>query len=313
MPDFEPRVSLIIPTRNRVRKLANCLEAASSIKTSEPWELIVVDNASTDGTGGLLEDLVRNWTIPIRIVQVPSPGASRARNAGIEAARGELLIFIDDDCYVRPDIIDEYRKVFEDPALGFAGGRMLLHDPTDYPLTINETAEEKRFPAGRAIPCGMIQSGNLAIRRRVLEAVGGFDTRLGPATPVFSAEDWELIARIGASGWAGGYFPGPTVTHDHGRKHQEAKRRIYEYNLGIGAVYSILIRDRRTRRIYTAHILRRVLGDMKHRQAKIVTELYGAFLFSKCYKRYRLAPIPFGSDMKGRLGSGKDLVGEKNG
>jgi glycosyltransferase involved in cell wall biosynthesis len=276
---LEPQVSIVIPTHNRAWKLARALEAISAIQTAVPWELIVVDNGSTDTTPELLEAFARNSSIPTRIVHMSSPGASRARNAGIQAARGELLIFVDDDCYVFPDIIDQYRKVFEDPALGFAGGRMLLYDPTDFPLTINESIEEIRFPGGRAIPCGIIQSGNLAIRRRVLEEVGGFDPNVGPATPFFSAEDWELITRIGARGWAGGYFPTPTVSHDHGRKHQEARQRIYEYNLGIGAVYSMLIRDRRTRRIYVPHILRRILGDLKYNHRKILTEIYGAFLY----------------------------------
>jgi len=279
MGDFEPRASLIIATRNRVEKLAACLEAVSAIETGVPWELLVVDSASTDGTGELLKGLARKSAVPMRIIQQSSPGLSLARNVGIEAARGELLIFTDDDCYVRPDIIDEYCSLFGDPNLGFAGGRVLLHDPTDFPLGINESNEERRFPAGSAIPCGFIHGCNLAARRSVLKEIGGFNTRLGPGTRICSAEDWELVTRIGVSGWAGGYFPGPTVRHHHGRKRSEAKQRISEYNLGIGAVYSLLIANRRTRGIYTPHIMRRMLGDMKFRQAKVITELRGALLF----------------------------------
>lgn len=290
MRDSKPCVSLIVTTRNRASKLANCLRAASSIKATVPWELIIVDNGSTDGTCELLEAFVREATVSTGIIEVARAGASRARNAGIKVAGGEVLLFIDDDCYVRSDIVDEYWKVFQDGALGFAGGRMLLHDPADYPLAINESCEESRFPAGRPIPCGIVQGGNLAIRRRVLENVGGFDTRLGPGTPVFSAEDWELITRIGASGWHGGYFSGPTVSHHHGRKRGDARNRIHQYNIGIGAVYWMLINDRRRRRIYLPHILRRILGDLKWRQAKVMAEFYGAYVFAKANGQQ--SPVP---------------------
>lgn len=142
--------------------------AASSIKAKVPWGLIIVDNGSTDGTCALLEAFVREAAVSTAIIEVGRAGASRARKAGIKAVGGEVLLFIDDDCYVRSDIVDEYWRVFQGGALGFAGGRMLLHDLADYPLAINESCEESRFPAGCPIPCGIVQSGNLAIRRRAL-------------------------------------------------------------------------------------------------------------------------------------------------
>lgn len=279
------RASIIVPTRNRASKLLRCLEHVVAIRSERPWELIVVDNGSTDETPRLLDGFARRSMLRVQVVREPVPGGARTRNSGARLAEGEILIFIDDDCYVRPDIVDRYCEIFEDPTIGFAGGRILLHDHTDYPLTINESGAERRFPAARPIPCGVVQSGNMGVRRRALLEAGGFDERMGPATR-FPAEDWDLQTRIGMRGWVGGYFPGPTVSHHHGRKRDEARRRIRAYNVGSGAVYLKLIANPGTRRVYLPHILRRILGDMKFHQFKVATQIYGAILFFKQNRRH---------------------------
>lgn len=282
------RVSIIVPTRNRARKLSCCLQHVLGIRSAARWELIVVDNGSTDETLHVLDDLGRQSRLRMRVVNESVPGGGRTRNTGAMVAGGEILIFIDDDCYVRPDIVDRYCEIFKDPAIGFAGGRILLHDRSDYPLTINESVFEMRFPADRPVPCGIVQSGNMAVRRQALHDAGGFDERMGPATQ-FPAEDWDVQTRMSIRGWAGGYFPGPTVSHDHGRKGAEARKRIRAYNVGSGAVYLKLIADRATRWIYLPHILRRMLGDMKYHQFKVATQLYGAILFFRQNRRHLLA------------------------
>jgi glycosyltransferase involved in cell wall biosynthesis len=280
-------ISVIISTRNRAAQLSRCLHHVGLIRTDTPWELVVVDNGSTDGTADVLGEFARRGRSPLRIVSEPVEGLTHARNAGLRAARGEIVVFTDDDCYVRPDFIDEYRKVFDDPALGFAGGRILLHDSTDYPLTIIESDAERIFPLGRPVPCGIVQGANMAIRRRALEQAGGFDVRLGPGTP-FLADDWDMQTRVAALGWAGGYFPGPTVSHHHGRKREHAKALIRLYNMGSGAVCLKLLADPRTRWNYLPHILRRILGDMKTHPLKIVQQIHGAMLFLKENRRHLL-------------------------
>jgi glycosyltransferase involved in cell wall biosynthesis len=280
-------ISVIISTRNRAAQLSRCLHHVGLIRTHTPWELVVVDNGSTDGTTDVLGEFARRVRFPLRIVSEPVAGLAHARNAGLRAARGEIVIFTDDDCYVHPDFVDQYRKVFEDPALGFAGGRILLHDRTDYPLTIIESDAEQIFPLGRPVPCGIVQGANMAIRRRALEQAGGFDVRLGPGTP-FLADDWDMQTRVAALGWAGGYFLGPTVSHHHGRKREHAKALIRVYNMGSGAVCLKLFADPRTRWNYLPHIMRRILGDMKTHPLKIVQQIHGAMLFLKENRRHLL-------------------------
>jgi glycosyltransferase involved in cell wall biosynthesis len=276
--DSTPDVSIIIPTRNRADQLSRCLHHVGLIRSDRPWELVVVDNGSTDDTAELVGKFARSAPFPVRLVQESVAGGARTRNSAAKVARGEILVFIDDDCYVRPDIIEQYRKIFEEPAIGFAGGRILLHDRTDYPLTINESEVEVRFPAARPVPCGIVQGANMAMRRQALLDAGGFDQRMGPATR-FPAEDWDVLTRIGIDGWVGGYFPGPTVSHHHGRKRAEARIRIRCYNIGSGAVYLKLLANARTRRMYLPYILRTIAGDMKFRQTKVAAQIYGAMLF----------------------------------
>ena len=286
-----PHVSLIISTRNRAPSLERCLETVRLIRGDTPWELVVVDNGSTDDTAEILRGFAQRSRVRMRVVSEPIPGLSRARNAGARAARGEVLIFTDDDCYIQSDFIEQYRGIFADPALGFAGGRIMLHDRSDFPLTINESDAEQRFPAERPVPCGIIQGANMAFRRQALERAGGFDERLGSGT-AFPAEDWDMLTRVGALGWSGGYFPGPTVSHHHGRKPSEARNLIRVYNIGSGAVYLKLTMNPEMRRLYVPHLLRRMLGDMKFHQRKVVQQIYGAFLFLREHRRHPVEKAP---------------------
>jgi hypothetical protein len=157
-----------------------------------------------------------------------------------------------------------------------------------------ESEVEIPYPAGRPVPSGIVQGGNMALRRRALFEVGGFDERMGPGTR-FPAEDWEIVTRIGAEGWNGGYFPRPVVWHDHPRTLDEARRRLRSYHVGMGAVYLKLVANPRTRGIYLPHILRRFVGDMKFHQVKVATQVYGGLLFM------RQKPA---SSARGRAGQG---------
>jgi glycosyltransferase involved in cell wall biosynthesis len=278
-PAAKPHISIVVPTYNRRRKLEICLGHIRAIECELPWELIVVDNGSTDGTAACLEEFAKRSGIFTRVVREPHAGGARTRNTGARLARGDLLVFIDDDCYAQRDILDQYWRIFQnDPSLGFAGGRVQLYDRAAFRLGVTDSDEPVYFPAGTPVPCGIFQGGNLAIRKCALEAVHGFDERMGPAL-LFPAEDWEILTRLGANGWCGGYFPGPSVLHDHGKTRKQARERIRAYNMGSGAVYLKLIANPKTRRIYLAHIARRILGDMKFRQTKIAGQAYGAIRF----------------------------------
>lgn len=202
------------------------------------FELIVVNNASTDGTDSVLRDFASSAAYPITVAYEPSPGLANARNCGWRHAKGDIIGFTDDDCYLDANYALATLSLFdENEAIGFLGGRILLHDPTDLPMTIQETKHEIVLPPGKLIPAGLIQGANFAFRRRALEAAGGFDPLLGAGTP-FPAEDVDMVNRLSGMGWAGLYSPAPIVYHHHGRKTKaDADKLRAGYDLGRGAFY----------------------------------------------------------------------------
>lgn len=237
---MNPIISLIICTKNRADQLAECLTHVLNIKSNLPWEVILVDNNSTDNTASIISTFIENFPGIARSVFESRPGNGVGRNTGIVLAKGEILAFTDDDCYVTPDFIDQISDIFSDASVGYASGRVLLHDPDDAKITINESSVPDPFPASACLPVGLIQGANMAFRRSALEQSGLFDPLFG-AGAQFAGEDWELAIRVSYCGWTGGYFPGPTVAHHHRRKSQDVPKLLRFYAIGEGAVYAKLI------------------------------------------------------------------------
>jgi cellulose synthase/poly-beta-1,6-N-acetylglucosamine synthase-like glycosyltransferase len=91
-----PKVSIILPTYNRAKFLPQAFESIRSQQFSD-WELIVVDDGSTDDTRDLVKDLSRGWSQPVRYIYQANQGAYGARNTGLDLAEGEYVAFLDSD------------------------------------------------------------------------------------------------------------------------------------------------------------------------------------------------------------------------
>jgi glycosyltransferase involved in cell wall biosynthesis len=242
-------LSLIICTRNRASQLAESLRSLTRLQYSPPWEVVIVDNGSKDET----QDVIKNFSgsLLLKTVVEPQAGLGRARNRGWTTAQGDIVAFTDDDCYPAQDFLSSVVRCFEeDRRLGFIGGRILLHDPDDYPITIQEKACRQVISPGEFLRAGLIQGANFACRRRALESVGGFDQRFG-AGALFACEDIDLMARMLARGWPGAYEPRLLVYHHHRRKtQQEAFRLIRQYDRARGACYCKCILNPELRKVY---------------------------------------------------------------
>jgi glycosyltransferase involved in cell wall biosynthesis len=238
-----PLLSLIVCTRNRRDRLAPFFDAVARIRARAWWELVIVDNGSTDDTAQHLETLVRSLDVPVTRVSEPRPGLGRARNAGVEAARGALLAFTDDDCYPAVDYVDRVVDAFAASDRGFIGGRILLYEPEDHPITIRVDSAPIPIPPRSVVPTGLVQGANMAFRREVLARIGGFDDALGPGTP-FCNDDVDAVARASAAGFAGSYVPEPVVHHHHGRRDPADIAALWRsYDHGRGAYYAKCIFD----------------------------------------------------------------------
>lgn len=278
-------VSLIICTRNRAGPLQRCLDAVALIDCARTWELVMVDNGSTDDTEAVIRAFADRAPFAVQYVQQPVKGLSNARNAGLAAASGAIIAFTDDDCYPQPDFLERIAIAFADVRLGYVSGRIMLHDPTDYPATINESMEPVEFVAGGYLPPGSIKGANLAFRRGALDEVGGFDPLFGSGA-LFPSEDVDTAARISRRGWIGAYDPEIVVSHHHGRKAADIGALHKSYDIGRGAYHAKLaLHDRAFGQ--ALHGWRGLPRRILNRPATLRWELSGAVGYARCWLESR--------------------------
>ena len=233
-----PDISIVVCTRNRAPYLTQTLRFYEQVVSKPNWELIVVDNGSSDETPEVLDRFASATRVAIRRLAEPRTGASRARNLGWQHAEGEIIAFTDDDCYPQADYVDALWVNFASNAVGYLGGRVLLFTRDDYPITIQPREERLVFPPGSFISTGVIQGANIAVRKDVLTALGGFDDLLGAGTR-FPCEDVDLLSRASFAGIAGVYDPRPVIFHHHRRQSREQVQALARYyDRGRGAYYA---------------------------------------------------------------------------
>jgi glycosyltransferase involved in cell wall biosynthesis len=244
-----PQVSILICTRNRADQLVGALRTLQEIKSAIGWEAIILDNGSTDATKAAIEAACA--TNPrLRYAYEGRPGLGAARDTGWRLARGEIIALSDDDCYFTPDFVDSVWQVFaEHPDVGVVGGRILLFDPDDAPLTIDTRTEPALTAPRTPVRTGCFHGANLSFRQTALKAIGGFDRDIGAGTP-FPFEDVDAVAATIWAGYAGLYDPRPTIHHHHRRKTQDVAPQMKRFDAGRGAYYAKYAMRRDTRQAY---------------------------------------------------------------
>jgi GT2 family glycosyltransferase len=225
-------------------------------RLSHHWELVVVNNGSTDRTASVLAEYQARVEFPVTVVTEGVPGLGNARNAGCAVARGEIIAFTDDDCYVAADYVESVRAAFKDPRVGIVGGRVDLFDPSDYPMTIMRSDETELMPPGTFIFPGRLHGANMAFRRRAIEEIGGFDPDFGPGARFMAADDCDAQVRASCAGWWALYAPQVIVAHHHRRKAADMPRLWRAYGVGVGAFLAKLVLLPDTRSVMTPILLR---------------------------------------------------------
>ena len=182
-------VSIIIPTYNQARFLGAAVESALR-QTRPALEVIVVDDGSTDGT----REILAHFGDRIRVRRQENRGPAAARNAGISAARGDFLLFLDSDDVLLPACLELLLARFEtDPSLGLVYSDVEFFDVDGTLVSVADQGIEGRVARELLLLEGPVISSagsGIMVPRRVAEEVGGFDDRL-PAS-----EDWDFCYRI---------------------------------------------------------------------------------------------------------------------
>lgn len=288
-------VSVIVCTRNRRDALARLLERLEQlvVPAGLRWELIVVDNGSTDGTAALLASWPRK--LPLRVVTELTAGLSRARNTGLAAATGDVLLFTDDDCLPDPQwlaaIHDDFARA---PSLGVLGGRVELFDERDQPTTTRTS--RVRGEITTAFNLDSIIGCNMAFRRSSLLAAGPFDIALGGGTGAGAGEDVDFVYRALRAGLRIEYSPDALVYHNHGRRTDaqvRALKRAYTVARGALLCKYLMQRDR--------GILPRIQQDVRWHMRALVEDLRAPRFPSRVVRHYYHIAIGAAYWMRHRL------------
>lgn len=215
-------VSVIISTYNRCHLLPSALESVLAQEGGVRYEVIVVDNNSTDETRKVVESFIERGTANLRYIFEGKQGLSHGWNAGIAEARAPLVAFTDDDLCVERTWVAEIKRAFDEhPEVDFVGGRVLPRfqsEPPAWltsdhwsPLAILDHGPEP-FYVNVSKPYPLL---NKSFRREVFERVGLFKPDMGRIKDgVGSTEDHDLQLRIWRAGGQGLYVPNIVMISD---------------------------------------------------------------------------------------------------
>jgi lipopolysaccharide/colanic/teichoic acid biosynthesis glycosyltransferase/glycosyltransferase involved in cell wall biosynthesis len=239
-------ISVVVPAYNAERTLRNCLDALEAqTMAREAYEVIVVDDGSTDGTA----EIARSYDV--RLVQQDNAGPAAARNRGARAALGDLLLFTDADCAPVKTWIARMAEPFSDPEVVGAKGVYRTRQRSLVARFVQLEYERKYARMRGQKRIDFVDTYSAAYRRDVLLANDGFETLF----PTSSVEDQEFSFRLARKGYRLVFVPDAIVYHVHDVTPFEYGRR----KLTIGVWKALLLRwhpERAMRDSHTPQVLK---------------------------------------------------------
>ena len=222
----KPLISVIIPVYNEQTAIVRCLDSLQAIEYSDDkFEVIVVDNNSTDATARIIK------RYPVTYLCETRRGSYAARNSGVKIAQGDILAFTDADCVVNPNWLQEIEQSFShaglDAVLGSCGGingnlwaEFAEHD---YEKFVEIASDNSRY-------LRHLNTRNCAVRTRAFSHVGGFDARL------HNSGDEEFGTRLHDAGYRITFVPAVRVNHINPTRldvimRQRRKQGYFEYQI----------------------------------------------------------------------------------
>jgi GT2 family glycosyltransferase len=212
-------ISVLMASHNGADTIGRTLEAMSALDApKDGWELLVVNNASTDGT----EAIVRKWQdrLPLRYLVEVRLGKSKAMNTALAQAQGDFIVMTDDDVLPDKNWLTEWRRVADAwPQCSVFGGAIIPEfgdHPPRWPLPrVSLTvlyAQTPDQPEGEIAPAD-VSGPNMAIRQTVYESDHCFDEKFLVGKYGLMGEDSEFVRRASEAGYRIGFAPQARVRH----------------------------------------------------------------------------------------------------
>jgi glycosyltransferase involved in cell wall biosynthesis len=210
------RISVIIPAYNAADTIGRCLEALGA-QTHPPDEIIVVDDGSTDDTARVA------GAFDVHVITQPNQGPGAARNRGVAAAQGDLILFTDADCAPTPEWVEHMVVAFENPEVIGAKGIYGSHQQELVARFVQLEYENKYDRMCGTETIDFVDTYSAGYRKNDFLAFGGFDTTF----PTASVEDQEFSFRLAEAGHRLVFVPEACVFHIHDQTLREYVRRKF--------------------------------------------------------------------------------------
>lgn len=232
------KVSVIIPFYNSQKTIDICLNALAD-QYIKPCEIILIDNGSSDKSSEIVHVFKHNHPdLNIILVEEPKRGPSAARNRGLKVAVGDIVAFTDSDCAPDKNWLKEIQGAFHNAKIGAVAGRIVGHqggslfDKFHALFTLKGLDEDQTFSDFTLVKGGF-PTANLAVRKGVLDHIGGFDESM----KIYS-EDYDLCARIYQAGFRIKYVSNAVVYH----KHRNTLIGTWKQSFGFGTGHAVLLK-----------------------------------------------------------------------
>jgi GT2 family glycosyltransferase/peptidoglycan/xylan/chitin deacetylase (PgdA/CDA1 family) len=222
-------LAVLIASHQRRERLRRCLDALAA-QTLDPgdFEVIVADDASSDGTAAAVEAYADTASFRLRVLRLAKMGKSAALNEAIAACEARVCLFLDDDVIASPQLLAEHLAAAREHPRALALGKMIQRQPSDddwfahaYTASWNQRYEELAAKRPDWADC---YGANFSVPLEALREVGGFDASLG------AVEDIELGHRLSQAGCTPIYLPSAEALHDD----EKTRGRILGDIVGFG-------------------------------------------------------------------------------
>jgi cellulose synthase/poly-beta-1,6-N-acetylglucosamine synthase-like glycosyltransferase len=234
--------TVVVATRDRGDMIAATLRSLLAVG-GPAFSVLVVDQSADDRTRRTVE-AVACGDPRVSVHATTSAGLSNARNIGLELAAGDVVAFTDDDCTVDPYWLPAIVREFRDPRVAAVFGRVVPPGFTRRRGTeVAFKASEARVEYTRPLPPWYIGHGaSMAVRRRAVLAIGGFDALLGAGGPFPAGEDLDVAYRLLRSGSHVVYTGAARAHHQDWRDWPSRRRTERGYGVGAGALFTKYLR-----------------------------------------------------------------------